>query len=64
LYDLESDPGEFHDVAGRHPKVVKELSAKMLVLFRTTHPEAGHEPAKLGEADALDWYLRPRDARP
>lgn len=57
LYDHKSDPGEFTDVAARHPDVVKRLSALLLDRFRSTHPEAAQEPA----ADPIDWYLRPRD---
>jgi hypothetical protein len=36
----------------------------MLAVFRATHPEAKQEPAKLAADDAIDWYLRPRDAKP
>jgi choline-sulfatase len=63
LFDLRSDPGEFTDVAGRHPEVVRELSAAMLARFRATHPESGKEPGKLDTASAIEWYLRPRDAK-
>jgi choline-sulfatase len=62
LYDLKSDPGEFTDVAATHPEVVGELSRLMLERFRSTHPEASAEPPRLATADAIDWYLRPRDA--
>ena len=61
LFDERSDAGEFADVAARHPEVVKQLSAVMLARFRETHPEAHSEPEGLSVADAIDWYLRPRD---
>jgi choline-sulfatase len=64
LFDLQADPGEFHNVAAAHPEVVGKLSQLMLERFRTTHPEAPSEPANLTVPDALEWYLRPRDARP
>ncbi len=64
LYDLQADPGEFHSVATEHPEVVQRLSADLLSVFRTTHPEAVQEPEKLADDDAIDWYLRPRDAKP
>jgi len=64
LYDLKNDPGEFRNVASRHPDVVAELSAIALRRFRETHPDAGSEPAGLQVPDALDFYVRPRDARP
>ena len=64
LYDQQSDPGEFSNVALQHPDVVQHLSAEMLRVFRTTHPDAPAEPAGLSPDEALDWYLRPRDARP
>ncbi len=63
LYDLQADPGEFHDVALRHADVVKRLSGEMLVRFRSTHPDAAAEPNGLGMPEALDWYVRPRDAK-
>ncbi len=67
LYDLHQDPGEFRNVAAQHPDVVAKLSADLLARFRSTHPEAEKEPAGMGlglhQDDALEWYLRPRDAR-
>ncbi len=62
LYDWKKDPGEFHNIADRHPEVVEMLSRQLLARFRTTHPEAGSEPAGLKVPDAIEWYLRPRDA--
>ncbi len=64
LYDLKRDPGEFNNVAARHPEVVAQLSGVMLARFRDTHPEAAAEPPNLNTPDAIEWYLRPRDARP
>ena len=63
LYDLARDPGEFENVAARHADVVAHLSSVMLARFRATHPEASSEPSGLPDADAIEWYLRPRDAR-
>jgi choline-sulfatase len=64
LFDLENDRGEFHNVADKHSDVTQHLSGEMLQLFRTTHPDAASEPQNLTTADAIDWYLRPRDAKP
>jgi arylsulfatase A len=33
LYDLESDPGERHDVADEHPEVVSTMKAEMLSIY-------------------------------
>ena len=64
LFDQQADPGEFTNVAGQHPEVVQQLSAEMLRIFRATHPDAHAEPAGMSSDDAIDWYLRPRDAKP
>ena len=64
LFDLKSDPGEFHNLADQHPELVQKFSGEMLAVFRATHPEAHQEPPKLTVADSIDWYLRPRDAKP
>ena len=61
LFDLKSDPGEFNDVASKHPDVVKQLRTLMLQRFRDTHPDAASEPQRLSPEEALDFYLRPRD---
>jgi arylsulfatase A-like enzyme len=53
LYDLKRDPGEFHDVAARHPDVASKLEALMLDRFRATHAEG---------AKAIEFYLTPPDA--
>lgn len=64
LFDQQADPEEFVNVASKHPDVVQQLSAEMLRVFRTTHPEASAEPNGLSSDDAIDWYLRPRDPKP
>jgi len=62
LFDLQSDPGEFHNLAREHPKEVDQFTGLLLQRFRLTHPDASHEPRDLHREDVLDWYLRPRDA--
>ena len=61
LFDLAADPGEFTDVAAKHTEVVERMETLMLERFRRTHPEAAAEPQRLARAEALEWYLRPRD---
>lgn len=61
LYDLNADPGEFHNAIKEQPGPAAELQKLLLKRFRDTHPEAGHEPHGASEEEALDWYLRPRD---
>jgi len=33
LYDMQTDPGERENIAGRHPKIVKELSERLIKRF-------------------------------
>ncbi|MDX2268142.1 MAG: sulfatase-like hydrolase/transferase [Bryobacter sp.] len=54
LFDQKADPGEFTNVAAKHPALVETLTKKLEAKFQETHPEPGL---------ALDDYLRPRDAR-
>ena len=61
LYDLASDPGEFHDVAAKNAGVVATLEGLMLERFRRTHPDAAAEPQRLSREEAIEFYLRPRD---
>jgi choline-sulfatase len=61
LFDLEADPGEFTDVAAKQTAVVERMQTLMLERFRKTHPEAAQEPQRLSRAEAIEWYLRPRD---
>jgi len=61
LFDLEADPGEQRNVAGRHPDVVRQLQQLALQRFRSVHPDAGAEPRGLALEEALEYYLPPRD---
>jgi len=64
LYDLRNDPGEFKDVTAAHPELVEKFEKLMLERFRTSHPECSSEPQRLSRAEAIEFYLRPRDAAP
>jgi arylsulfatase A-like enzyme len=64
LFNQQTDPEEFDDVSHEYPEIVEQLSIEMLGVFRSTHPEAKSEPAGLKTGEAIDWYLRPRDAKP
>ena len=64
LFDLEHDPGEFTDVAAKHPDVVNKMKEIALRRFRGTHMEAQSEPKGKSADDSLDFYLRPRDNAP
>ncbi len=61
LFDLKADPQEHRNVAAKHPKVVQDLQQKALRRFRSWHPDRANEPAGLALADALEFYLPPRD---
>ncbi len=63
LYDLRNDAGEFTDVAAGHPDVVTRLEGLMLDRFRATHPDRDAEPQRLSREEAIEFYLRPRDAK-
>jgi choline-sulfatase len=62
LYDLKTDPGEFHDISAEHPDLVPRFEELLLERFRKTHPDASNEPKGLPREDALDFYVRSRDA--
>jgi hypothetical protein len=62
LYDLRNDPGEFTDVAQKHPELTAKFEGVMLDRFRATHPDREKEPPRLAAAEAIEFYLRPRDA--
>jgi len=62
LYDLRNDPDEFTDVTQKHPELVAKFEGLMLDRFRATHPDREKEPQRLATAEAIEFYLRPRDA--
>jgi hypothetical protein len=41
--------------------VVEKMERLMLDRFRATHPESAAEPARVSRAEAIEFYLRPRD---
>ena len=61
LFDHQTDPGEFQDVASSNPETVEKLEKLMLGRFRSTHPDAPNEPQRLSLEESLEWYVRPRD---
>ena len=61
LYDLKNDPGEFTDVASKHPQLVEQFENLMLARFRSTHPNREMETERLSRAEAIEFYLPPRD---
>jgi len=63
LYDLSADPGEFTDVAAKHADLVAKFEGLMLERFRATHPDREREPQRLSREEAIEFYLRPRDAK-
>ena len=62
LYDLRNDPEEFTDVASKHPDLITKFEGLLLDRFRATHLDRAMEPQGLNREDAIDFYLRPRDA--
>jgi choline-sulfatase len=63
LFDKKADPGELTNVAAKHPEVVAAMQASILKRYRATHPDAAEEPKNLGAPEAVEFYVRPRDAR-
>ena len=61
LYDLKNDPGEFRDAAAARPDLVERFEGLLLNRYRATHPD--REPPGLSREEALEFYLRPRDAK-
>ena len=64
LYSLRDDPGEFTNVARKHPETLALLANVMLKRFRATHPDSKSEPVGLSREEATEFYLRPRDTKP
>ena len=65
LYDLESDPGEQHDLAGEpaYSGVLALMQQDMLARFMETHPHADDLPAPLSLEGALVWFTVPPERR-
>lgn len=47
LYDLESDPGEEHNIAGDHPDLVERMHAGYLNWFRDVSSTRGFDPIRI-----------------
>lgn len=62
LFDRKADPGEFANVAAKHPEVVASMQQWILQRYRATHPDAAKEPKNLPAPEALEFYVVPRDA--
>ena len=62
LYDKKSDSGEFFNVAAKHPDVVAAMQQSILKRYRATHPDAAKEPKGVSAAEAIEFYVVPRDA--
>ncbi|MBI2685385.1 MAG: sulfatase-like hydrolase/transferase [Acidobacteria bacterium] len=62
LYDKKADPGEFTNVAAKHPEVVASMQQSILARYRSTHPDAAQEPKNLAASEAIEFYVVPRDA--
>jgi len=63
LYDLRNNPGEFTDVGQKHQDLVAKFEGLVLDRFRASHPDRESEPPSLTREEAIEFYLRPRDAR-
>ncbi len=61
LYDLENDPRETTNLAGRQPEMVDSLQRVMLRFFNETHPDAEDVPGELTRTGKLVWFCEPRD---
>jgi len=62
LYDKKADAGEFFNVAAKHPDVVTAMQESILRRYRSTHPDAAKEPKGVSKAEAIEFYVVPRDA--
>ncbi len=62
LYDKKVDAGEFYNVAAKHPDVVAAMQQSILKRYRATHPDAAKEPKGVSAAEAVEFYVVPRDA--
>jgi len=62
LYDLRSDPGEFHDISAKSAELVAKFTTQMATKFRNTDPRAAQLPHSASDSELLDHCLRPPDA--
>ncbi len=62
LYDKKTDTDEFYNVAAKHPDVVAAMQQSILNRYRATHPDAAKEPKGVSAAEAVEFYVVPRDA--
>lgn len=63
LYDLQDDPQEQRDLAGREQvaAIQAELQCVLADRLARGRREDDRAPAGLSELEAIRWYLRPRD---
>ncbi len=63
LYDLETDPEEYQNLAHlpENQAILLDLQNKMLTRFMKTHPDAATCPKELSLEGKLVWFCEPRD---
>jgi len=63
LYDLENDPNELQNVADvpENQEILEDMQARMIELFRDTHPKADSIPASLSVEEQLVLFCEPPD---
>ncbi len=63
LYNLEADPGETTNLAGKpgYQKRIKKMQKKMISIFMKTYPGADSLPENLSDVQKLVWFCRPPD---
>lgn len=63
LYDLETDPEEYQNLAHlpENQAILLDLQNKMLTRFMETHPDAATCPKGLSLEGKLVWFCEPRD---
>ena len=48
-------------MSAQHPDLVDQFENLMLERFRSTDPDREKEPQRLSRAEAIEFYLPPRD---